>query len=118
MMFPSCFSLPCARLHRDIDTGRLVVFGRSLGGAVAAAILVSHPAAFRAAILENTFTSIPDMASVLLPFLRHLLVSGPRITPRHPGARRLGARVRVCAPRILTREAPRPDPRSRAAGSP
>lgn len=62
---------------RDIDTSRLVVFGRSLGGAVAAALLVAHPAAFRAAVLENTFTSIPDMASVLMPFLRHLLARLP-----------------------------------------
>ncbi|KAG1334238.1 Alpha/beta hydrolase domain-containing protein WAV2 [Cocos nucifera] len=47
--------------RKDIDTSRIVVFGRSLGGAVGSVSAI---------ILENTFTSILDMAGVLLPFLK------------------------------------------------
>ncbi|XP_059634783.1 alpha/beta hydrolase domain-containing protein WAV2-like isoform X2 [Cornus florida] len=54
----------------DIDTSRIVVFGRSLGGAVGAVLAQNNPDKVSALILENTFTSILDMAGVLLPFLR------------------------------------------------
>ncbi|CAA6664690.1 unnamed protein product [Spirodela intermedia] len=77
----------------DIDTSRIVVFGRSLGGAVGAVlarnnpdkIIVVSPFDFRSLvlILENTFTSILDMAGVLLPFLKwfigHSGSKGPRM---------------------------------------
>ncbi|XP_045784436.1 protein ABHD13 [Maniola jurtina] len=52
----------------DIDHSQIIVFGRSLGGAVAID-LASRPQ-YRervwALIVENTFTSIPDMARVIL----------------------------------------------------
>ncbi|XP_057969749.1 alpha/beta hydrolase domain-containing protein WAV2 isoform X2 [Malania oleifera] len=54
----------------DIDTSRIVVFGRSLGGAVGAVLAKNNPDKVAALILENTFTSILDMAGVLLPFLK------------------------------------------------
>ncbi|KAG5547101.1 hypothetical protein RHGRI_012958 [Rhododendron griersonianum] len=54
----------------DIDTSRIVVFGRSLGGAVGAVLTKNNPEKVAALILENTFTSILDMAGVLLPFLK------------------------------------------------
>lgn len=54
----------------DIDTSRIVVFGRSLGGAVGAVLAKNNPDKVAGLILENTFTSILDMAGVLLPFLR------------------------------------------------
>ncbi|XP_022842868.1 protein ABHD13-like [Olea europaea var. sylvestris] len=54
----------------DIDTSRIVVFGRSLGGAVGAVLTKNNPDKVAAIILENTFTSILDMAGVLLPFLK------------------------------------------------
>ncbi|XP_019191954.1 PREDICTED: protein bem46 isoform X3 [Ipomoea nil] len=54
----------------DIDTSRIVVFGRSLGGAVGAVLTKNNPDKVAALILENTFTSILDMAGVLLPFLK------------------------------------------------
>jgi len=52
---------------RKIPPERIVVFGRSLGGAVA-----THLARARrpgALILESTFTSVPDLAAKLYPFL-------------------------------------------------
>ncbi|CAA2995235.1 bem46 isoform X2 [Olea europaea subsp. europaea] len=54
----------------DIDTSRIIVFGRSLGGAVGAVLTKNNPDKVAAIILENTFTSILDMAGVLLPFLK------------------------------------------------
>ncbi|XP_043721995.1 alpha/beta hydrolase domain-containing protein WAV2-like [Telopea speciosissima] len=67
----------------DIDTSRIVVFGRSLGGAVGAVLTKNNPDKVAAFILENTFTSILDMAGVLLPFLKWFIggsgSKGPKI---------------------------------------
>ncbi|EPS64763.1 hypothetical protein M569_10016, partial [Genlisea aurea] len=67
----------------DIDTSRIVVFGRSLGGAVGATLTKNNPDKVAALILENTFTSILDMAGVLLPILKWFIgksgCKGPRI---------------------------------------
>lgn len=54
----------------DIDTMKVVVFGRSLGGAVGAALVRNNPGKVAALILENTFTSVLDMAGVMLPILK------------------------------------------------
>lgn len=57
----------------DLDHARIVIFGRSLGGAVAIE-LATHPIysqKIMCAIVENTFTSIPDMAIKLVhPLVR------------------------------------------------
>ena len=53
-----------------------MAFGRSLGGAVAAALAASNPGKLRAVVLENTFTSIPEMAGCLMPFLAKLVGPG------------------------------------------
>ncbi|MBA0816987.1 hypothetical protein Gohar_001590, partial [Gossypium harknessii] len=67
----------------DIDTDRIVVFGRSLGGAVGSVLTKNNPDKVAALILENTFTSILDMAGVLLPFLKWVIggpgTKGPKI---------------------------------------
>ncbi|KAF2297545.1 hypothetical protein GH714_038665 [Hevea brasiliensis] len=67
----------------DIDTSRIVVFGRSLGGAVGALLAKNNPDKVAGLILENTFTSILDMTGVLLPFLKWFIGSscskGPKI---------------------------------------
>ncbi|KAM7513019.1 hypothetical protein LguiB_011894 [Lonicera macranthoides] len=67
----------------DIDTSRIVVFGRSLGGAVGAVVTKNNPDKVAALILENTFTSILDMAGVLLPFLKWFIggagSKGPKV---------------------------------------
>ncbi|KAJ4957821.1 hypothetical protein NE237_024932 [Protea cynaroides] len=67
----------------DIDTSRIVVFGRSLGGAVGAVLTKNNPDKVAALILENTFTSILDMAGVLLPFLKWFIggsgSKGPKV---------------------------------------
>ncbi|XP_065160536.1 protein ABHD13 [Atheta coriaria] len=52
----------------DINHNEIIVFGRSLGGAVAIdlASRVEYSEKIWCLVVENTFTSIPDMAKVLL----------------------------------------------------
>jgi len=54
----------------DLASDKLVVFGRSLGGAVAVdlATRAANKERLAAVMLENTFTSIPDIARILFPF--------------------------------------------------
>ena len=59
--------------HCGVPPGEVVVFGRSLGGAVAACLASkSQP---KALILESTFTSAPDMARQLYPWIPIRLLS-------------------------------------------
>ena len=54
-------------LERDIDPRDIIVFGRSLGGAVAARLASrTEPLAL---IVESAFTSVPDIAQELYPWL-------------------------------------------------
>jgi uncharacterized protein len=53
--------------EKDFASGRVVVFGRSLGGAVAAHLAAHQPVG--ALILESTFTSLPDLAAHFYPYL-------------------------------------------------
>ncbi len=53
--------------ERSIVSSHIILFGRSLGGAVAVhQATVSSPGAL---IVESSFTSVPDMAAELYPFL-------------------------------------------------
>jgi fermentation-respiration switch protein FrsA (DUF1100 family) len=52
---------------RGVPPERIVLMGESLGSAVALDLAVTRPA--RALVLESPFTSVPDMAAVVFPFL-------------------------------------------------
>lgn len=53
--------------ERGLRPNQIVLHGRSLGGAVAAALAAEvHPAGL---ILESTFTSLPDLGQQLYPYL-------------------------------------------------
>jgi len=52
---------------RQVTPTEIIVFGRSLGGAVASWLAQSHTPG--ALILESTFTSLPDIASTVYPYL-------------------------------------------------
>lgn len=52
---------------RAIDPATIVLFGRSLGGAVGAWLAARHTPA--AVIVESSFTSAPDMGQRLYPFM-------------------------------------------------
>ncbi|HEY7514480.1 MAG TPA: alpha/beta hydrolase [Vicinamibacteria bacterium] len=58
--------------QRGVSPDRLVLFGESIGSAVALDLAVSRPC--RALVLEAPFTSVPDMARVVLPFLPRAFV--------------------------------------------
>lgn len=53
--------------EREVPQEEIIVFGRSLGGAIAAWIVQDRDA--KALILESAFTSIPDIGATLYPFL-------------------------------------------------
>ena len=52
---------------RQVAPTELIVFGRSLGGAIAAWLAHTHPP--RALIIESTFSSLPELAAELYPYL-------------------------------------------------
>lgn len=58
---------------RKFEKENIVVFGRSLGGAVAARITAEKQPG--AAILESTFASVPDVASYYFPLMSKIIVS-------------------------------------------
>ena len=51
--------------RRAVPSGQIILFGRSLGGAIAAWLAARRPA--RALILESTFISVPELAARLYP---------------------------------------------------
>lgn len=56
----------------DIDTNKIILFGRSLGAAVALKLASENEDKVRAVIVENTFTSILDMIDVVFPLLKYV----------------------------------------------
>ena len=53
--------------EQGFSTEQIIIFGRSLGGAVAAGLAEKHRP--QMLILESTFTSVPDIAARQYPFL-------------------------------------------------
>ncbi|GBC84853.1 Multifunctional-autoprocessing repeats-in-toxin [bacterium HR11] len=53
--------------RRNVPPSRILLYGESLGGAVAAYLARRFPA--RALVLEAAFTSLPEVAAELYPFL-------------------------------------------------
>ena len=63
--------------REDIDRENIFIHGRSLGGAVAIFAMthffktkILYPFKIKGVILENTFTSIPDMVDKVFPLLK------------------------------------------------
>ncbi|XP_053992916.1 uncharacterized protein LOC128883997 [Hylaeus volcanicus] len=56
--------------REDINTSKIFLFGRSIGGAVALDLAWRHPEQIRGVIVENTFTCLRDMIFVIMPFLK------------------------------------------------
>jgi fermentation-respiration switch protein FrsA (DUF1100 family) len=61
-----------ATVDRGVDPGRVVVFGKSLGGAVAVNLATETELA--GLIVESSFTSIPDMAARHYPFVPKFVI--------------------------------------------
>ena len=60
----------------DIDPQRVILFGRSLGGAVATYAACHSQPHISGLILENTFSRVVDLVPHMLPFLRLLVGPG------------------------------------------
>ena len=78
-------ALAQVRALPDADPARIVLFGRSLGAAVAVELATREPV--RAVILESPFTSIRAMARVALP---HLPL-GPLLRSRYDSLAKISA---------------------------
>lgn len=66
-----------AQKHPLLQRSPIVLFGRSLGGAVAVSLCDRSPEHISALVLENTFISIPSMVDALMPWaasLKHLVL--------------------------------------------
>jgi pimeloyl-ACP methyl ester carboxylesterase len=57
----------------DVDHERVVLYGKSLGGAVALHLAAAHPTKLRAAVVENTFISLEHMVPSVFPVLGPLI---------------------------------------------
>lgn len=53
--------------QRNIDPSKIVIFGRSLGAAIASYLAAKHTP--RALIVESAFTSVPELAARFYPFM-------------------------------------------------
>lgn len=62
-------ALQHVRARSDVDTNQIVLYGKSLGGAVALHMASKHESEIRAAVVENSFLSVPEMVPRVLPFL-------------------------------------------------
>ncbi len=76
-------AITAARYHERIRPRHLpsILYGYSLGGAIAAQAIRHHP--FDGLILQSTFTNLPDMARATWPRLPLHLVAGSFFDTRH-----------------------------------
>ena len=58
---------------RGIEPEKIIILGRSLGGAIAAYLAQKHKPGIL--VIESTFTSIPDMAAAIYPYIPVRLLS-------------------------------------------
>lgn len=59
-------------LNDKIDTTKIILMGRSLGGAVAIYAQGTYTYPIKGLILENTFTSISDLVDKIFPFVSRI----------------------------------------------
>lgn len=64
--------LKFAKSHPKLTNSKVILFGRSLGGAVAVSLAHRYPTMVAGVVLENTFLSIARMVDVLMPAVKHL----------------------------------------------
>ncbi|KAG2455082.1 hypothetical protein HYH02_000904 [Chlamydomonas schloesseri] len=62
--------------RNDLATKKVVLFGRSLGGAVAIHLAAEQQSQLKALIVENTFTGVQDMVARVVPPLALLIGQG------------------------------------------
>lgn len=55
-----------------IDRNQVFLFGRSLGGAVAAYVAMDNSLPFKGVIIENTFSTMGDLVDIMFPPLKYV----------------------------------------------
>ncbi len=55
-----------------VDRNQVFLFGRSLGGAVAASVALDKSLPFKGVIIENTFTTLGDLVDIMFPPLKYV----------------------------------------------
>ncbi|MCX6997846.1 MAG: alpha/beta hydrolase, partial [Kiritimatiellaeota bacterium] len=78
--------------YGDVENPPIVLHGQSLGGAVAAQLALDKPV--RGLVLESVFTSVPDMARQLYPWLPARLLCAARFDT-------LDKVCRIACPKLL-----------------
>lgn len=58
--------------HPNLSNTKIVVYGPSLGGAVGVSLVSKNQSKIHALLLENTFTSVPDMVPNVLPVPKYI----------------------------------------------
>ena len=66
----------------DVDGRQIFAFGRSLGGAVAIWLAHKNPRGLHGIMIENSFTSVREMAMPIFPFLQFIRACAPLATYR------------------------------------
>ena len=59
-------------IEKYVDKDQVFLFGRSLGGAVAASVALDKSLPFKGVIIENTFTTMADLVDVMFPLLKYV----------------------------------------------
>ena len=59
-------------IENYVDRDQVFLFGRSLGGAVAANVALDMSLPFKGVIIENTFTTMADLVDVMFPLLKYV----------------------------------------------
>lgn len=82
LQLDSLCALDFLRSNSAIDQKKIFIFGRSLGGAVSIWLANKRPQHIAGLIVENTFTSIKDMAFCLLTNMtgKNIIVDYPKLS--------------------------------------
>jgi pimeloyl-ACP methyl ester carboxylesterase len=72
----------------DINSERIFLFGRSLGGAVAIQLAMAKSNSLKGLVVENTFTSIAELVDTIMPMVAPFKVFIQRVF--YPSIDRIG----------------------------
>lgn len=95
LMYDAECAVEYIRSRSDINTQKVFLFGRSLGGAVCIHLFQKYGHMLRGMIVENTFLSIPKMIDVLFPALRYVKFLSRNKWPSEERIQRIGKRAPV-----------------------
>jgi pimeloyl-ACP methyl ester carboxylesterase len=82
-------------LQKEHSSVPIFCYGQSIGGAVAIDLVSRNKSRFRGLIVENTFTSLPDLIPHVLPLFKHLTFLCRQRWPSKDRIAQIDDRVRV-----------------------